>query len=81
MSECRVCLCEHSAEVHSATANVHRWLRQRMLRLFAPAPQPERRAPAPGLRLSVCGLALPTPSERKRASRLGARGLREKRGK
>ena len=42
MSDCKVCLVEHQAEIHSATVNIRRWLREDLRRkLQAPAqPQP-----------------------------------------
>ena len=44
MSECKVCLVEHKAEIHSATLNVRSWLREELRRKLEPPIQAQPQA-------------------------------------
>jgi len=44
MSECKVCLVEHKAEIHSATLNVRSWLREELRRKLEPPLQAQPQA-------------------------------------
>lgn len=47
MSDCKICLVDHQSEIHNATLNVRRWLRDDIRRkLEGPAqPQPPAKKP------------------------------------
>ncbi len=76
MSECKTCAGAHDPEIHAATRSIHRWLRAQVRRVLEPLPVPKPRTFTPPSVRDVVGLRLPTIAERKRASRLGARGAR-----
>ena len=73
---CEVCGIEHDESVHAAVLNVRGWLKQRLALAMRPVAISKPRDGVPPSVRDVVGLRLATLAERKRASRLGARGQR-----